>query len=243
MALRPAPEVDPILLAAAELFEKRGYDDVSVEMIADRAGVGRSTAFARYLSKQGILIGLVDAFLYQFAFYLTQFDLTIEAPLQTPVGPPGRRRSGRAPSTPPPTITPPDRSLRNAPAQVRLLRALHEFGSQWGPLARVALTAKDLPWVAREISAGRAVFRNALRLYLGPVAGEKLNSLLAADLLKYACCSECAGESERLDPAAIGNLFQLATTEPPKFGAPRPATPPPPVAPGTDPLRQTPFSG
>jgi len=243
MSPRMVPEIDPILLAAAELFEKRGYDDVSVEMIADRAGVGRSTAFARYFSKQGILIGLVDAFLYQFSFYLTQFDLTIEAPHQAPSGPPGRRRSGRVSSTPPPPIMPPDSSLRNAPAQVRLLRALHEFDKQWGPLARVALAAKDLPWVSREISAGRAVFRNALRLYLGPIAGEKLNAMVASDLMKYACSSDGAGESDRLDDAAIAAMFFLATTETPRTDAPRAVTPPPPVGPGTDPLRQTPFSG
>jgi AcrR family transcriptional regulator len=44
--------------AALELFAERSYDEVTVEEICDRAGVGRATFFRSYGSKAGLLVEL-----------------------------------------------------------------------------------------------------------------------------------------------------------------------------------------
>jgi len=243
MTPRPVPEIDPILCAAAELFEKRGYDDVSVEMVADRAGVGRSTAFARYLSKQGILIGIVQAFLYQFPMFLAQIDLSVVAtdkaspPVVTP-------RRGRRFQTPPAMLP----ASRVEPGPARLLAALHEFCKQWGSIARIALTAKDLPWVRRALGNQIVLFQNAARLYLGPAAGDRLVSGLAADLLKHACCGNGngngggsgIGDLEAIDERAVVEMLSLVSSRTSVSDGHGRHSPPPPLGSGTDPQRLTP---
>jgi AcrR family transcriptional regulator len=44
--------------AALELFAERSYDEVTVEEICERAGVGRATFFRSYGSKAGLLVEL-----------------------------------------------------------------------------------------------------------------------------------------------------------------------------------------
>jgi AcrR family transcriptional regulator len=216
MSPSPVPEIDPVLCAAAELFEKRGYDDVSVEMVAERAGVGRSTAFARYLSKQGILIGIVQTFLYQFPLYLAQLELS------PPPSPAERSRpprlvpkgAARRIQTPPPL---PPAVAAAEPGPARLMSALEEFCRQWGPLARVALAARDLPWVRRALGTQPCLFQNAIRLYLGPGAGSRTLCSIATDMLKHACAAggngtgagNGNGHSTTIDPGERAYLIEL----------------------------------
>jgi AcrR family transcriptional regulator len=51
-----------ILRAAAELLEERGIDGVTIEAIAERAGVGKQTIYRRWSSRAAVL---VEAFLSQ----------------------------------------------------------------------------------------------------------------------------------------------------------------------------------
>jgi AcrR family transcriptional regulator len=52
---RAADRTDAILSAAGELFEEVGYDQLTVQDIADRAGVGLATIYRRWPTKQALL--------------------------------------------------------------------------------------------------------------------------------------------------------------------------------------------
>lgn len=52
---RSAAANDAILSAAIALVRELGYDDVTVEAIADRAGVGKATIYRRWSSKEPIV--------------------------------------------------------------------------------------------------------------------------------------------------------------------------------------------
>lgn len=49
-----------ILCAAAELFEERGVDHVSMDDVAERAGVGKGTLYRRFGDKAGLALALLD---------------------------------------------------------------------------------------------------------------------------------------------------------------------------------------
>ncbi|MCY0928951.1 helix-turn-helix domain containing protein [Streptomyces sp. H27-H1] len=50
-----------ILAVAAELFREQGVDNVSLDAIAARAGVGKGTLYRRFGSKSGLAVALLDA--------------------------------------------------------------------------------------------------------------------------------------------------------------------------------------
>ncbi|MCP3753516.1 TetR/AcrR family transcriptional regulator [Streptomyces sp. TBY4] len=50
-----------ILVVAAELFRELGVDNVSLDAIAARAGVGKGTLYRRFGSKSGLAVALLDA--------------------------------------------------------------------------------------------------------------------------------------------------------------------------------------
>ncbi|MCY0934934.1 TetR/AcrR family transcriptional regulator [Streptomyces sp. H34-S4] len=50
-----------ILAVAAELFREQGVDNVSLDVIAARAGVGKGTLYRRFGSKSGLAVALLDA--------------------------------------------------------------------------------------------------------------------------------------------------------------------------------------
>lgn len=50
-----------ILAVAAELFREHGVENVSLDAIAARAGVGKGTLFRRFGSKSGLAVALLDA--------------------------------------------------------------------------------------------------------------------------------------------------------------------------------------
>ena len=86
--------------ALVELILERGYEQITVQDILDRANVGRSTFYAHYRDKEALLLACFDDM-------QTQLRSAIDADAPTdalagtaaaPVtGPCGRRRGGTAP--------------------------------------------------------------------------------------------------------------------------------------------------
>ncbi len=51
---------EALLLAAAELVESCNVDGVTMEAVAQRAGVGKGTVFRRFESREGLMAALLD---------------------------------------------------------------------------------------------------------------------------------------------------------------------------------------
>ena len=68
---RQDPAIDPLLLAAAELFDRLGYEKVRLRDVAARSHVSKNTLYRRYPHKTALLGGLVEAFAREFALHLT----------------------------------------------------------------------------------------------------------------------------------------------------------------------------
>ncbi len=62
-----APAAERLVEAAFALFEERGYDDTTVDDIAARAGVGRTTFFRHYGSKEAVIFPAHDGLLDRIA--------------------------------------------------------------------------------------------------------------------------------------------------------------------------------
>ena len=63
-----------IVDAAFELFEERGYDETTVDDIAERAGVGRTTFFRHFGSKEAVIFPAHDELLAQISARLKAAD-------------------------------------------------------------------------------------------------------------------------------------------------------------------------
>ena len=63
-----------IVDAAFELFEERGYDETTVEDIAERAGVGRTTFFRHFGSKEAVIFPAHEELLAQITARLESAD-------------------------------------------------------------------------------------------------------------------------------------------------------------------------
>ncbi len=61
------PVRERLVEAAFELFDERGFDDTTVEDIAARAGVGRTTFFRHYGSKEAVIFPAHDDLLERIA--------------------------------------------------------------------------------------------------------------------------------------------------------------------------------
>ena len=155
--------VDPILDAAAELFEKRGYDEVTMEAIADRAGVGRTTVFRRYESKTQLLAGIVESFFDAFSAYTADRELDTT--------------EGEAPVV----------------RAEHVLRALREFCERRGPLARVAFGARNLPWVRPRLDQEPERIGRLARYCLGPASARPLLCCFFVEALRHAAAEPAAG--------------------------------------------------
>lgn len=63
----PMPVRERLVEAAFELFDERGFDDTTVDDIAARAGVGRTTYFRHYGSKEAVIFPAHDDLLERIA--------------------------------------------------------------------------------------------------------------------------------------------------------------------------------
>jgi mycofactocin system transcriptional regulator len=77
---RPSTTQDHITGVALDLFARRGFDDVSVDDLAQAAGIARRTVFRYYSSKNAIPWGDFDAYLDHMR------ELLDEVPPDVPVG-------------------------------------------------------------------------------------------------------------------------------------------------------------
>jgi AcrR family transcriptional regulator len=56
-----ADKAQRIICAARDAFLERGYDGVSMDEVANRAGVAKQTVYARYASKDALFLAVVDS--------------------------------------------------------------------------------------------------------------------------------------------------------------------------------------
>ncbi|NMC72008.1 MAG: helix-turn-helix transcriptional regulator [Myxococcales bacterium] len=176
MAGERTSTVDPILLAASELFERQGFEGTSVAEIAARAGFARSTVFARYRSKEALLVSIVRAF--------------HEALGRLPDGPP---------AIPRPAEVPP-----GAPDAEEVVRHFREACQRLGALARVAVAARELPWIRRAVGDGHDASRGLLRRWFGDPGLDDADLDLLWDVLRRACI-----DSDRQEPADAAAVVRL----------------------------------
>lgn len=190
MAGERTSDVDPIVLGAAELFERQGYDDTTMEQIARRSGFARSTVFTRYSGKRALLIGIVRACCG-----------ALQRAIDEPVA-----RHDRAAETPPAA---PPRSPREiaAPDLERLVRRIQETCRRLDALARVACAARDLPWIRGPVQHDLAAVGTSLRRAVGDAAP----SDLLPDLLWLVVRRSCAVPARRgaLDARNTGRWLAL----------------------------------
>jgi AcrR family transcriptional regulator len=61
-----SPEADrAILNAALDLFVEQGYEGMSMEGIAARAGVGKTTVYRRWPSKEDLIVDAIDELIFE----------------------------------------------------------------------------------------------------------------------------------------------------------------------------------
>jgi|SRR5919106_4354239 AcrR family transcriptional regulator len=61
-----SPEADRAILdAAIDLFIDEGYEGMSVEGVAARAGVGKTTIYRRWASKEELIVGAIDELIFE----------------------------------------------------------------------------------------------------------------------------------------------------------------------------------
>jgi AcrR family transcriptional regulator len=203
-------DVCPILLGAAELFERQGYDDTTMEEIARRSGFARSTVFVRYSGKRALLIGIVRAF-------CSALRRAIDQPVAR-----HDRTAGTAIATPPRFL----REAAGAPAAPdleRLVLRIQETCRRLDALARVACTARDLPWIRGPVQHDVAAVGEALRRAVDDPAPADL----LPDLLWLVARRSCAVPARRgaLDARHTGRWLALlrsgAPTETGRAARPR----------------------
>ncbi|NMC71470.1 MAG: helix-turn-helix transcriptional regulator [Myxococcales bacterium] len=226
-----APDIDPILDAAAELFEKSGYDDTTFEAVAERSGYARSTVFRRYPTKTALLHAIVEAFLASFPRFVETFFAPSATHAPRPAGPPPPAPSSRLPRRRPSSVPPPP---LGPPVGV-VIHALEVFAARHGALARVALAAKDLPWCRPlDCSTQPAWHALAERCFDRPADTQSCRILL--DALKHlvhghgACSPDSAVALARTlaDLGVLAHGLRLGTRNP--AARPNPRHPPPPPA-------------
>lgn len=66
-SVEPLPVRERLVEAAFELFDEHGFDDTTVDDIAARAGVGRTTYFRHYGSKEAVIFPAHEALLERIA--------------------------------------------------------------------------------------------------------------------------------------------------------------------------------
>src|SRR4051812_41261596 len=60
-------------VALGELMREKRYDDITIQDILDRSGIGRSTFYAHYTDKQDLVISEIARVIHQLELYTTEF--------------------------------------------------------------------------------------------------------------------------------------------------------------------------
>ena len=60
--------------ALAELMREKRYDDITVQDILDRSGIGRSTFYAHYTDKEDLVISEIARLIHQLELYTAEFS-------------------------------------------------------------------------------------------------------------------------------------------------------------------------
>jgi AcrR family transcriptional regulator len=81
---RSRATVDAILTAAAEVFERLGYDRTTTDAIAERAGVSVGTLYQYFATKDALLRKLVERHIAQIVRALTPVILQSAGPAELP---------------------------------------------------------------------------------------------------------------------------------------------------------------
>ena len=190
MAGERTSQIDPILLAASELFEQQGYDRTSVVEIAGRAGFARSTVFARYASKQALLVGIVRAFHEALRGLSGGSSPRGGAERPAPARSSRPARGGNGSSA--------------APEVERAVRRVHELCQRLGSLARVACAAQELPWIRTAVEDDVAAVSELLRGWFGDAGRDELVYDLLWNVVRRSCAA-----SGRRGPIDVGNTTRL----------------------------------
>ncbi|MBN1771714.1 MAG: helix-turn-helix transcriptional regulator [Deltaproteobacteria bacterium] len=172
MAGERTSPIDPILLAASELFERQGYDGTSVVEIARRAGFARSTVFARYSSKRALLVGIVRAF---------------HEALQRASGRPAGGRTAGAETARPAATSRSDDALPGISGLERVVRRVHEACQRLGAVARVGSAAQELPWIRSSVADDVARTNGLLHARFGDGGRDGPGHDLWWDVLRRSC--------------------------------------------------------
>ncbi len=64
--------------ALVELMQEKAFDEITVQEVLDRAGVGRSTFYAHYRDKEDLFLSDVEDFLGMMATLLTRHGVRVE---------------------------------------------------------------------------------------------------------------------------------------------------------------------
>ncbi|MBI5501559.1 MAG: helix-turn-helix transcriptional regulator [Deltaproteobacteria bacterium] len=203
MAFSSVSAPDPILVAAADLFEQHGYDRVSVDSIAERSGFARSTVFARYANKEALLVGIVRAFFQRFPTFVVSRAAMLRR--NGAAAPAAASGSGERPEVPAGGDLPTDLGERIPPV-------LAAFLEEAGALARVALAARDLPWVRRALHQQGFDLAREFARCLGPAADDPLFVSLTVDVLKCVCLDgrdgrKCIDERKAAQLLALPHMW------------------------------------
>src|SRR5579885_1102112 len=69
---RLSPMAKPSRSTPAELLREKTYEEILVQDILDRAGIGRTTFYAHYFDKQDVLDSMIEQILTMFTHQITR---------------------------------------------------------------------------------------------------------------------------------------------------------------------------
>ncbi|MBI5486951.1 MAG: helix-turn-helix transcriptional regulator [Deltaproteobacteria bacterium] len=191
---------DPIIEAAARLFEQKGYDEATVEEIGILAGWCRQAVHTKYDTKQDILAAIVLEFFRGFG----QHVMTWEAE---------RVEQGAGVR---------DLGTKEVVRIEHLVGALQDYLRRRGSVARVALASRNLPWLARQTRPAQRQMAQLVRYHLPDVPVSMVVVQLVFELLRCVACVDGAesdgGEAGLAVDKVTGVLHLLSLLVRPSTG-------------------------
>jgi AcrR family transcriptional regulator len=153
-----ADAIDPVLLKAADLFDRHRYEGVRMHDVARAANISTRTLWRRYPNKSALVSAIVAAFSKEFALCLSALTEMKDEPKV-------RRMRDRVVDAPP-WGREPDSPTANEIDPSLLLAAFVGFCEKHPALTRVALAFRDPIWGTCDRRADAAL-RAAIRHCIG----------------------------------------------------------------------------